>query len=90
MQCKDTQGVSHHGAHGRVRGLSSTSCIPSLPPNFELTVQIYLMLEKYDWDDLPGAEDLYDDIIDIFDGPDADEEWAGDTLVYLQGCVVYF
>ncbi|KAJ7194954.1 hypothetical protein GGX14DRAFT_475504, partial [Mycena pura] len=49
--------------------------------------QVYLMLHPCDWDDLPRVEELYNEILDLFDGDDGDEEWAGDTLVFLQGQV---
>ncbi|KAJ7229881.1 hypothetical protein GGX14DRAFT_409561 [Mycena pura] len=48
---------------------------------------VYVTLTPFNWDDCPGIEKLYDDILDLFDGDDADEEWAGDTLVWLQSQV---
>ena len=42
------------------------------------------MLMPYDWDNCPGLSALYDSVLKVFLGEHVDDEWAEETLAYLQ------
>ncbi|KAJ7220808.1 hypothetical protein GGX14DRAFT_676083 [Mycena pura] len=48
---------------------------------------LYCMMSTYEWNKCPRNDELYEDILSLFNGENADDEWAGDTLIYLQSQV---